>query len=80
MVLGFFANSLFPWTFPDDLLNISMFFLFRAVLLPGLHCELQPGCRCALQVHPGSMQDGPDQGGREDLQGEQLLQRRKGQH
>lgn len=50
-----------------------VFVSFRSVLLPGLHCELQPGSWGSLQVHPSCLQDRPDQGGGEDLQREQLL-------
>ena len=45
----------------------------RSVLLPGLYRELQSGPRGSLQIHPGCLQDGPDQRGGEDLQREQLL-------
>ena len=52
---------------------------YRFVLLPGQYRELQPGQRRAFQVHPGRLQDGPDQRGRAYLQGKQLLRSRKGQ-
>lgn len=45
----------------------------RSVLLPWLDRELQPGPRGAFQIHPGRMQDGPNQRGGADLSGKQLL-------
>ena len=49
---------------------------FRFVLLPGFHCELQPGAGCAFQVHPGCLQDWADQGSGAHLSWEQLLRSR----
>jgi len=40
-----------------DLCNV------RSVLLPWFDRELQSGRRGALQVHPGGVQDGTDEGG-----------------
>ena len=54
-------------------------FGFRLVLLPRIHSELQPRRRCAFQVHPSCLQDGPDQRSGANLPREQLLQRRESQ-
>lgn len=29
--------------------------LLRPILLPGFNCELQPGSRCALEIHSGCL-------------------------
>jgi len=51
----------------------------RSILFPGVNCELQSGSRGTLQVHPGGVQDGSDEGSRADLSREQLLQPRTSQ-
>ena len=48
----------------------------RPLLLPWFDRQLQPGPRRALQIHPGSLQDRPDQGGGAHLSREQLLRPR----
>lgn len=63
-------------TYLDSCRFSRLLFLCRIVLLPGIHCELQPGPRSPLQIHSGCLQDGSNQRGGENLQGEQLLRPR----